>query len=148
MVRVISPFDSLVGAGLLKRESPDADEFLGLIHSGIVRLSDAEKARISLESRFDLAYNAAHAFSLAALRHKGFRATNRYVVFQALEITLGVAPGVWRVLAKCHQIRNQSEYEGDPGVDEKLVNDLIAACKAVAEATAKLPPVPHRRPDR
>jgi len=32
---------------------------------------------LSLEGRFDLAYNAAHALALAALRHRGYRSDNR-----------------------------------------------------------------------
>ena len=135
-----SPLDNLAGpGGSLKREPPDADEFAGLIRSATVRLSDAGKPDNSLESRFDLAYNASHALCLAALRHAGFRANNRYVVFQALPHTLGLGPEVWRVLAKCHQIRNQGEYEGDLNVDDRLVKDLIIACKAVASAIRKLP---------
>lgn len=43
------------------------------------------------------------------------------------------------MLAKCHQIRNQGEYEGDLSVDDRLVTDLIIASKAVAKAIAKLP---------
>ena len=76
---------------------------------------------------------------LAALRRLGYRAANRYVVFQALSHTLGLGPEVWRVLAKCHQIRNQGEYEGDLNVDERLVADLLPACRAVAAALAQLP---------
>lgn len=137
-----SPLDNLAGpGGSLKREAPDAAEYAGLVRSAIVRLTDAEKPDNSLESRFDLAYNAAHALCLAALRHAGFRAVNRYVVFQALPHTLSLGPEVWRVLAKCHQIRNQGEYEGDLNVDERLVKDLIVACKAVAAAMKKLPPL-------
>jgi len=56
---VISPLDSLVVGGLLKKEPPDADEFLGLIRSGTVRLADAGNSSLSLESRFDLAYQVA-----------------------------------------------------------------------------------------
>jgi hypothetical protein len=135
-----SPLDNLGGPdGPLRREAPDAGEFAGLIHSARVRLTDAQNIENSLESRFDLAYNAAHAYCLAALRHAGYRSLNRYVVFQALPHTLGLGPEVWRVLAKCHQIRNQSEYEGDLSVDGRLVTDLIIACKAVAKAIAKLP---------
>jgi len=48
--------------------------------------------------------------------------------------------GVWRVLAKCHELRNLGEYEGDLNVDERLLADLIAAGKAVAAALEKLPP--------
>ena len=93
-----------------------------------------------MEGRFDVAYNAAHALSLASLRHLGYRAANRYIVFQALPHTLGLGPEVWRVLAKCHDMRNVGEYEGDLDVDERLLADLITACKAVAAALAKLPP--------
>ncbi len=139
-MQVISPLDNLVAAGSLKKEAPDAGEYLGLLRSGTVRLSDAQKGGLSLESRFDLAYNAAHAFSLAALRRNGYRPTSRYIVFQALEHTLAVRPAVWRVLAKCHQIRNQGEYEGDLNVDEQLVNDLILACTSIADVLTKLPP--------
>jgi hypothetical protein len=41
---------------------------------------------------------------------------------------------VWRVLAKCHDIRNLGEYEGDLNVDERIVKDLIEATLKVAEA--------------
>ena len=61
-----------------------------MIRSGAVRLRDAENTTLSLESRFDLAYNAAHALSLAALRWKGYRSDNRYIAFQALPHTLGL----------------------------------------------------------
>jgi hypothetical protein len=87
-----------------------------------------------LESRFDLAYNAAHALSLAALRRKGYRAGNRYIVFQVLPQTLGLGPEVWRVLDKCHNTRNLGEYEGLLDVDERLVQDLVTATQAVADA--------------
>jgi hypothetical protein len=138
---VTSPLDNLVATGSLKIEAPDAGEYLGLVHSGTVRLSDAQNTELSMEGRFDLAYNAAHALSLAALRHNGYRPSNRYVVFQTLEHTLAVGPAVWRVLAKCHQIRNQGEYEGDLNVDEQLVKDLVIACKSVAGALTRLPPL-------
>ncbi len=141
MTSVPSPLESLSGPGQpLRKEAPDAKEFAGLKQSGLRRLADAENAANSPESRFDLGYNAAHALSLAALRQAGYRASNRYIVFQALPHTLGVGPEVWRVLAKCHDVRNRAEYEGDPYVDERLLADLIQACKAVAAALGELPP--------
>ncbi len=85
-----------------------------------------------MEGRFDLSYNAAHALCLAALRWHGYRARNRYIVFQVLPQTLGLGPEVWRVLAKCHDLRNLREYQGDLDMDERLVNDLTVACQAVA----------------
>ena len=62
-------------------------------------------------------------------------------MFQVLPHTLGVGPEVWRVLARCHDLRNRGEYEGDLYVDERLLTDLINACKIVAGALEKLPPL-------
>lgn len=135
-----SPLDNLARSGQLHHEPTDSDEFFGLLHSGRVRLQDAGKVALSVESRFDLAYNAAHALCLAALRRSGFRSTNRYLVFQTLPHTLGLGPEVWRVLAKAHEVRNRGEYEGDLNVDERLVADLIEACTNVLTALNALPP--------
>ena len=60
-------------------------------------------------------------------------------MFQVLPHTLGLGPEVWRVLSKCHDVRNVGEYEGDLDVDERLVVDLIAACKAVAAKLGESP---------
>jgi hypothetical protein len=74
-----SPLEKLSGPGRsLREEAPDAKEFAGLRRSGLARLSDAANATNSLEGRFDLAYNAAHALCLAALRWHGYRPANRY----------------------------------------------------------------------
>ncbi|UUZ71388.1 hypothetical protein LP415_20435 [Polaromonas sp. P1(28)-8] len=133
-----SPLDNLCGPGKpLQQEAPDANELAGLQRSGIARLRDARNTTLALESRFDLAYNAAHSLSLVALRRMGYRAGNRYIVFQALPHTLGLGPEVWRVLDKCHNTRNLGEYEGLLDVDERLVTDLITAAQAVADASSR-----------
>src|SRR6202162_4799305 len=119
-----SPLDRLVGLSLMA-EPPDGNEFAGLKNSGLTRLNDAGNPANSLEGRFDLAYNAAHALCLAALRYHGFRCQNRYLVFQVLPDTLGLGPEVWRVLARCHDLRNQSEYGGVSDIDQRIVTDLI-----------------------
>jgi hypothetical protein len=90
--------DNLVATGALKVEAPSAPEIDGLIRSGEARLSDAGNESLSIESRFDLAYNAAHALSLAALRWHGYRPDKRYIVFQALAHTLDLPAAQWRVL--------------------------------------------------
>ena len=89
--------ENLVAMGVLKREPYRASEFEGLVRSAEARLPDATNTTLSNESRFDLAYNAAHALSLAALRAKGYRSDNRYAVFQVLPQTLGCrrAPGAF-----------------------------------------------------
>ena len=127
--------DNLCGAGKpLKTEAADANEIEGLVRTGRTRLLDARNIDLALESRFDLAYNAAHALALSALRRKGYRSSNRYIVFQVLPHTLGLGPEVWRVLDKCHNTRNLGEYEGLLDVDEGLVADLITATQKVCDA--------------
>ncbi len=137
-----SPFENLAGPGkALRAEPPDANEFAGLQRMGLARLQDAQKPDLAVESRFDLAYNAAHALCLAALRWHGYRSGNRFIVFQLLPHTLGLGPEVWRVLSKCHDARNLGEYEGMLEVDTRLVTDLITACKQVADKLGALPPI-------
>lgn len=85
-----SPLERLATpGGALAGEAPDANETAGLIRSGRARLADARNPALSPEGRFDLAYNAAHALCLAALRRLGYRAKQRYIVFQVLPPTRG-----------------------------------------------------------
>lgn len=137
-----SPFENLAGPGKpLRVEEPDALEFAGLQRLGLARLRDARTPGLALESQFDLAYNAAHALCLAALRWHGYRSSNRYIVFQLLPHTLGLGPEVWRILSKCHDARNLGEYEGMLEVDTRLVTDLLTACVQVAEKLGTLAPL-------
>jgi hypothetical protein len=134
-VSQISGLENLCGPNKpLSREAPDAKEIEGLVQSGRLRLTDSKNEALSLESRFDLAYNASHALSLAALRKAGYRSSNRYIVFQLLQHTLGLGPEVWRVLSKCHDLRNRTEYGGEFGGNEGLLRDLIDAAAKVLTA--------------
>lgn len=126
--------ENLLKIGKLKAEPPSEQELQGLLRSGQTRLLDAGRTVLGIESRFDLAYNAAHALALAALRRCGYRSDNRYIVFQTLPITLGLPPAIWRVLAKGHELRNQVEYKGIAHIDDLLVEDLIAATRALQSA--------------
>lgn len=83
---------NLVKTSHLKVEPFEQNEFKGLLRSGKARLKDANNSALELESCFLLAYNAAHSIALAALRWHGYRPDNRYIVFQALQHTLGVGP--------------------------------------------------------
>ncbi|MDY7580085.1 hypothetical protein RGU70_17385 [Herbaspirillum sp. RTI4] len=133
---------NLARIGKFKAEPPDARERAGLLRSASVRLQDARQPMLSLESRFDLAYNAAHAAALSTLRAHGYRSENRYLVFQCLEHTLGYKPEQWLLLNHAHKKRNLAEYEGDldvtVGFVEELiehVSNLIAAAQALESAS-------------
>jgi hypothetical protein len=41
-------------------------------------------------------------------------------------------------------MRNRTEYEGVLDVDERLVADLISACRKVADTLRRLPPIPDK----
>jgi hypothetical protein len=140
----LPPLDNLVRARQLKMESPAQSEIDGLIRSAQARLRDAMTESLSLDGRFDLAYNAAHAFSLAALRWHGYRSEHRYTVFQCLEHTLRLPAEQWRVLDHAHRKRNVAEYEGHLDVDRALVEGLIRVAQEVATRVVALGPVKQR----
>jgi hypothetical protein len=118
--------EALVKIGRLKREPPTRAEFNGMVSGAEKRLVDAQNKDLAAESRFDLAYGAAHGLALAALRQKGYRSENRYTVFQALAHTIeGLDPAAVRIFAKSHNERNLAEYEGRTEVDERLLAELI-----------------------
>lgn len=131
--------ENLARIGKLVAESPSEREFNGLLASGQARLADAQRDANSLPGRFDLAYNAAHAFALAALRWHGYRSDNRYLVLQSLPHTLGLEAPLWRVLSKAHEMRNLAEYEGHLEIGEQFLVDLVVATEAVKNAVLKLP---------
>ena len=108
--------ENLVGIGKLKREPASHEEIVGLLQSAEDRLNDAGRADLSYSSRFDLAYNAAHA-----LAH-----------------TVGLAAEKWRVLAKAHERRNLAEYEGHLERDDQLLAELIATANELRTAVGSL----------
>ena len=142
MAEISKELANLERIGKLAPEPGTRGEIAGLLISGAERLADARNEVLALSSRFDLAYNAAHAFSLAALRWHGYRSENRYLVFQVLPHTLRLPATTWRVLAKAHEVRNAAEYEGHFDVDETVLRNLIEAAEAVRAAVAALPALP------
>lgn len=122
----------------LKAEPSDARECAALLRSAEIRLEDAQNSSLSIESQFDLAYNAAHAAALSALRQHGYRSDNRYLVFQCLQHTLHWPAERWRLLDVAHYKRNLAEYEGDLTVDQAFVNELIAVVKQLVDAVRGL----------
>jgi hypothetical protein len=134
----LKQLDNLVRIGKLKTDKVSEGEIAGLVRSGNARLKDAANSGLSIDSRFDLAYNAAHALALAALRRHGYRSENRYLVFQCLEHTLQLQAEEWRVLAEAHRRRNIAEYEGGMDIDKELVAAIIRVAKDVSKKVGAL----------
>jgi len=137
----LAELDNLVKINKLKVEPPDQKEFDGLVASAKRRLQDAMVEGLSDEGRFSLAYGAAHALSLAAMRWHGYRSDNRYLVFQCLQHTIGLDSVKWRVLDQCHRVRNIAEYEGHLEINAQLLKELIEITEALLKMIEALGPV-------
>ncbi len=133
--------DNLVKIGSLKAEAAIRKEFDDMVASARISLADSQSESIETDSRFTLAYGAAHRLALAALRQQGYRPNNRRdVVFQTLTHTLGTSAADIQTFLKAHNERNLAEYEGRLDVDETLLSDLIGATKRLETAVGKLTP--------
>ncbi|MCI0505101.1 MAG: hypothetical protein L0Z73_03225 [Gammaproteobacteria bacterium] len=137
----LEKLDNLVKVKLLKVESPDQHEFEGLLNSAKRRLKDSQVDGLSEEGKFFLAYGAAHALAVAALRWHGYRSDNRYLVFQCLQHTVGLDNTKWRVLDKCHKQRNLAEYEVSLEITPQLLLELIQITKELLTLVTALGPV-------
>lgn len=137
----LAELDNLVKINKLKVEPPDQKEFDGLVASAKRRLQDAMVEGLSDEGRFSLAYGAAHASSLAAMRWHGYRSDNRYLVFQCLQHTIGLDSVKWRVLDQCHRVRNVAEYEGHLEINAQLLKELIEITEELLKMIEALDPV-------
>jgi len=74
--------ENLIKINQLNVEAADVKEFAGMLRAAEVKLKDAQISELSEDRQFSLAYGAAHALSLAALRWHGYRSENRYLVFR------------------------------------------------------------------
>ncbi len=138
----IPELENLVRVGQVKSEPCSQSEFDGLLTAGRTAMADAGNEALAPQSRFALAYNAAHAFALAAFRWHGYRSHNRYVVFQAVPHTLGLDAHITRILSKAHQLRNLAEYEGHFDVDHVFLAELMGGVEQLQGGVAELGPVP------
>ena len=134
--------ENLVRVGQVKSEPCTQSEFDGLLTAGRISMADARNDALATQSRFALAYNAAHAFALAALRWHGYRSHNRYIAFQAVPHTLALGAQITRVLSKAHQLRNLAEYEGHFDVDGEFLAELMNAVERLGASVVELGPLP------
>jgi hypothetical protein len=132
--------DNLVNIQKLKVEPGSRSEFVGMLDSARKRLADAQNESLDPESRFDLAYGAAHRLAIATLRQQGYRSKDRITVFQALVHTVGADNADIRIFVRAHHERNLAEYEGRTEIDERLLADLIRCTKKLEAVVGKLQP--------
>jgi hypothetical protein len=120
--------ENLARAKKLNAEPPSAEQIGRLLASAETQLRDSRNTSLGAPSRFMLAYNAAHALALAALREAGYRpssAGHRKIIFQVLDATADAPPELWRALDRYHDRRNASEYEGAPPATTVEAEDMV-----------------------
>ena len=137
----IEPLENLVKIKQLKKEAPDQGQIDGMIRSAKVRLNDLKVEGLSEAGKFLSAYGAAHSLALAALRWHGYRSDSRYIAFQCLQHTIGLDAGKWRLLSKCHDIRNQAEYEGILNITPQLLDEMTTITQELLETVEGLGPI-------
>jgi len=90
----VQALKNLAGTGQLTPEPTSVEEITGFLMRAEQQLTDARTASLSAASRFSLAYDAAHAFALVALRAQGYRPGkglgHRMVAFSTLVHTVGL----------------------------------------------------------
>lgn len=127
---MVAALDNLVKLGLLKTEPPSKTELQRFIRHAERALADASLPKLSPSGRFDMAYNAAHALALAALRANGYRPSDgpghRAIVFQSLVHTIDAPATLASTLNRYHTRRNRSEYVAYEDATEAEAKDLLA----------------------
>jgi hypothetical protein len=124
--------ENLVRSGGLNKEPPDRTECEGSLRSAVDRLKDAHSPALSFASRFDLAYNAAHALALRALRLQGYRSGKRHLVFQCLVHTIDASKAQVRMFALWHRLpqrRHHLDLRRDRPHD--LLNTVTRICQTL-----------------
>lgn len=115
--------DNLVGKGL-REESTAPEEIQRLLHKASTRLKDAASEAISMESRFDLAYEAILQLAICALRVHGYRPDSRgghhVMALQSLTKTIEYPGERIRLLDEFRRQRAIGLYDGsfDPTTAE------------------------------
>lgn len=136
--------DNLVGRGL-EKAAADREELSRYLERIGRKLADSRQQSISLDSRFDLAFEALLQIALAALRANGYRTTSaaghHQLALQALPKSLGTDAVRVRALDEFRKKRSAGLYlaEFEPSsaevealvrAVERLRKDLVAWLKA------------------
>ena len=107
--------ENLIGKGL-QQEAASPEEIRRFLNKIAIKLTDAQSETLSLDSRFDLAYEALLQIGLAALRANGFRPDSRgghhLLALQTLNTTIGYPREKLRLLDEFRRQRATGLYDG------------------------------------
>jgi hypothetical protein len=129
--------ENLLRIGRIKEHPPNAGEIQKLLAAARRSLKDARVQEISLELRFDAAYNAILQAALVALMANGYRPdTNQpghhVTVLQLLPKTMGLPGGRLAVLDTLRRKRNLANYIGED-IDEGSLKQCVKEAERLQE---------------
>ena len=139
---------NMVGRGLERAESgkDEIARYLGKIRR---KIADSRKASISLDSRFDIAFEGLLQIALAALRANGYRTTSeaghQQLAIQLLPKSIGIDPSEIRTLDEYRKKRSLGLYEADFDPSEEEVKAVTGALGKLLEKLFDW--IRHNRPD-
>lgn len=120
----------LLDEGRLEKRETSKQEILDLLRLAARGLDDARVEQVSLDGRFNHAYDAALALAIIPLRCAGYRTKgegHHYAIFDVLPEIMGKeVRGMARFLQTCRKIRNLSTYSRSGVVTRGEVLELIA----------------------
>lgn len=132
--------ENLIGKGL-QREMASAEEISRLLAKIAIKLSDSQESIISLDSRFDLAYEALLQIGITALRANNLRPDSRgghhVLALQTLHTSIGYPREKLRMLEEFRRQRAVGLYDGSFVPTQTELDELIetaADLKAHLEA--------------
>lgn len=115
--------ENLIGKGL-QREHTSQAEIARFLAKITIKLKDAQNETLSLDTRFDIAYEALLQIGLAALRANGYRPDSRgghhVLALQTLVTTINYPQEKTRLLDEFRRQRGLGLYDGsfDPSAAE------------------------------
>lgn len=120
---------------MLREEATSPSEVQGLLASAAAFLADAKRDGNSDQTRYNIAYEAAHALALAAMRACGLRPAqgpgHRAMVFSVLDATTVAPPKVCIPLSKANEKRNRLTYDGLTTFSRAELEELIQCVQAL-----------------
>lgn len=114
----------------LREHKTSPKELINLLSLVNRDLRDAKNKEISLDWRFNIAYNAGLQLATAVLYSAGHRVgrgeSKHYRVIQAIPLVMGEQYSIYRdFFDSCRKKRNISEYDTVGTVSEKEVKELL-----------------------
>jgi hypothetical protein len=128
--------DNLIGKGL-QREPTDAEEIKRFLTKIATKLADARATAVSIDSRFDIAYEAMLQIGIVALRAHSLRPDSRgghhVLALQTLETTIGFPRAKLRVIDQFRRQRALGLYDGSFEPSETELSELLLIVEAMRE---------------